>query len=283
MKKIFSVLKKETITTDEKIKLSNAVSMAMKNFPAKETGFDFKQWLSFLQPRLRYGMAVISLVLIFIMSGGSALAAEAALPGDLLYSVKINLNERLRGSLAINTEAKVAWEIEKTERRLNEIEQLASQSRLRGNVVVEAEQHYEGQMNKVQQSITSLEKNGDKKKVRELKKEFVEIKQDHEIIIEKITTEYDTGDETVEKPIQNLINKIKIRLDAVAAIDTATTLNVEESKNKKGNQKLNDENEDDTVDDTQKEREDHEKEKGNKNNDRQGLTINTTSEVRLSL
>jgi hypothetical protein len=55
----------------------------------------------------------------FSLSGmGFCYAAESAVPGDLLYSVKVSVNEPVLGVFALSPEAKAVWQVKLTERRL---------------------------------------------------------------------------------------------------------------------------------------------------------------------
>lgn len=69
----------------------------------------------------------------FIMS--IPFIAERAVPGDVLYPVKVQFNEELRSSLSLSPYAKVAWETERLERRISEARLLA----LEGKLTEEAE------------------------------------------------------------------------------------------------------------------------------------------------
>lgn len=56
--------------------------------------------------------------------------AERAVPGDVLYPVKVEFNEELRSTLSFTPYAKVAWETERLERRISEARLLASEGKL---------------------------------------------------------------------------------------------------------------------------------------------------------
>lgn len=64
------------------------------------------------------GVAVLFLVV-------TPIAAERALPGDMLYPVKIKINEEVRSSLATSPYEKIEWETERLERRITEAQLLA--------------------------------------------------------------------------------------------------------------------------------------------------------------
>jgi len=63
--------------------------------------------------------------------------AERAVPGDVLYPVKVQFNEEVRSSLSPSPYAQVEWETERLERRLAEARLLASEGKL--TEAVEAE------------------------------------------------------------------------------------------------------------------------------------------------
>jgi len=73
----------------------------------------------------RYAPAALGLVFI-AASTGVSFAAEKAVPGEPLYSVKVNFNEEVVGALSFSEEAKTDWEVRRAERRLEEAGRLAS-------------------------------------------------------------------------------------------------------------------------------------------------------------
>lgn len=71
-----------------------------------------------------------ALALVLIVTGGTAYAAHGALPGDLLYPVKVGVNEPVSGALAFTDTAKAAWHADIAETRLAEAETLAEKGTL---------------------------------------------------------------------------------------------------------------------------------------------------------
>ena len=61
-----------------------------------------------------------------VVGGTLSFAAENTLPGNVLYPVKIHLNEAIRGAFALTPKQKAAWEVLQVERRLEETEKLAT-------------------------------------------------------------------------------------------------------------------------------------------------------------
>jgi len=56
--------------------------------------------------------------------------AERSVPGDVLYPIKVRINEEVRGSLTFSATEKIEWETERLERRISEVRLLASEGRL---------------------------------------------------------------------------------------------------------------------------------------------------------
>ncbi len=87
-------------------------------------------WLGDLLAHSARRLVPIALVFIFFVGTGVSFAAEGALPGDILYPIKISVNEGLRRRLATTPSAKANLETELAARRLGEAELLSAQGRL---------------------------------------------------------------------------------------------------------------------------------------------------------
>ncbi len=81
-------------------------------------------WLS---PRY---MVPAAILLVVGLSGGTAFAAQSALPGEPLYAVKVQVNEKVAVALATTPAAKAAVNAAIATTRLEEAETLASQGTL---------------------------------------------------------------------------------------------------------------------------------------------------------
>ena len=76
---------------------------------------------------LFHPMPLIASLLMIVVSGVSvAGAAEAALPGDTLYAIKVNVNEEVKLALATSPAKKADVSLARAEARLAELEILAS-------------------------------------------------------------------------------------------------------------------------------------------------------------
>jgi hypothetical protein len=83
-----------------------------------------------------------SLILV-LSTGGLAYAAEASLPGDVLYAIKTKLVEPILDKVNIAPEKRVVWEEKKVVRRLEEARQLSAKHRLDEDKTVELEEKIE--------------------------------------------------------------------------------------------------------------------------------------------
>lgn len=81
----------------------------------------------FFSPRWATALAV---VLVMVLSSGTAFAAQGALPGDVLYAVKVNVNENIQTALATTPQQKAQVNASLAEERLQEAEMLAAQGKL---------------------------------------------------------------------------------------------------------------------------------------------------------
>lgn len=68
----------------------------------------------------------LAVVVIVAGTGGASAFAEKSIPGDLLYGVKVSINEPVAGIFAFSKEEKTEWKERLIERRLKEAQKLVS-------------------------------------------------------------------------------------------------------------------------------------------------------------
>lgn len=90
---------------------------------------------------LRYAVS-LGMVCV-VMLGSTAYAAESALPGEPLYSIKLYVNESVAEALAVSPAAKVAFHTSRAEVRLKEAEALASEGRLDEETTAQIEESFD--------------------------------------------------------------------------------------------------------------------------------------------
>lgn len=101
---------------------------------------------------LRSFVGVTALLFIVVIPA----MAESAIPGDILYPVKVNFTEEIRSTLSTNTYEKVVWETTRLERRISEARLLAQAGKLTGETEAEVLAAVQVHSQKAQQQIETL-------------------------------------------------------------------------------------------------------------------------------
>ncbi len=149
---------------DERVAMRTFLENLTEAHPVRETTHDrlqkAKKVLSsyqFLPLFMR--RTTMPVVLIMLLVGGSvSFAAQGSLPGDALYGVKVNFNERVEGALSMSGEAKANLEAHLAERRLIEAEKLASKGELNSEIESEIESRFTAHATRVEERIEALSK-----------------------------------------------------------------------------------------------------------------------------
>ncbi len=87
---------------------------------------------SFFKRGVQHGLriALSSMLFVVFIAGSVSAVANNALPGDPLYSFKVNVNEEVKGLFLKTPEEKVVWQQNRIENRVNEIQTLAETNSL---------------------------------------------------------------------------------------------------------------------------------------------------------
>lgn len=95
------------------------------------------------------------------MGGSVSFAAESTVPGDALFTVKVYVNENVRGAVAVTSKAKAEWEVRLVERRLEEVEKLAIIPNVLPEIRQVAEENLENYSKRVKNRIEKFEEDED--------------------------------------------------------------------------------------------------------------------------
>lgn len=106
-------------------------------------------------------MPIAIIALIAILGGGTSFAAEKSLPGDLLYPIKVNVNEEVRGAFAFSPNAKAELETELIRRRLEEAAKLTTAGRINESVQAELEVRFKDHAGRAAEAIKALRERHD--------------------------------------------------------------------------------------------------------------------------
>ena len=126
------------------------------------------------------------LVALTLAGGGVSAAAEASLPGDLLYSVKVKGTEEVRAFIALSSEAKAEWEARRAERRLEEAEQLAARGEISAEAKVQIEENFKAHAERVNARIAEFNEKNDFEAMANVSSRFETSLDAHERILERL-------------------------------------------------------------------------------------------------
>lgn len=103
------------------------------------------------------GISAILLVAIFTFT---ALRANSAMPGDLLYPIKVGFNEPLVLAFTVSADQKTALNMDFAEKRLQEAETLLAQGKLSGSAQSQVEESFKKLADNVEKDINALAGSG---------------------------------------------------------------------------------------------------------------------------
>lgn len=97
---------------------------------------------------------------VFLIGGTSITAYHASnsLPGDFLYSFKVNINEEVAGILIKSPKEKIIWEQNRITKRIEEIKQVAKTGDLTPEIVAIAEKNIDTHISNIDQNAKDLAK-----------------------------------------------------------------------------------------------------------------------------
>ena len=130
--KLVATVRSVSLSSEEKAEMLRNIKIAVASDALKEelkpTPF-YSFSFAFFRTN-RYAIAVVCLVVLVFSSAGISQAAEKSLPGDFLYPVKTQINEKIKASFANTPAKKVKVESNLTIERLKEAEALSAQGKL---------------------------------------------------------------------------------------------------------------------------------------------------------
>lgn len=118
-------LRNIALTEEEKGSLRASVARGIQVLESKPR-------VSIFYTGMQHGLRIaLSTFLFVVFVGGSvSVVADNSLPGDPLYSFKINVNEEIKGAFIKTPEDKLSWQKTRIDNRLNEIKTLAASKTL---------------------------------------------------------------------------------------------------------------------------------------------------------
>lgn len=145
----------------------------------------------FVSMRL-FPLPVFVILLAVLVGGGTAFAAEGAIPGEPLYPIKIYVNEEVRAALTVGEEKTAAWELERAQRRAEETLVAEQKGTLDEQLRTQMEKRIEKHEIKTEQLEVRLEQEGHieaAERVRARVEKYLEVKERIRVNIETIMEE----------------------------------------------------------------------------------------------
>lgn len=170
------------------------------------------------------------MIALLTSSFGMTFAAADALPGDLLYGVKVDVNEELVGAFITDTEKKIAWERERAERRLDEASQLAAEGRLDSDRKEEVTRRFAQHTDSVVQRVLAVEQS-DPVLAAEVSTEFEEALETHGVVLARLLVNQDSEASDEDKAFVGQVGTAAQRVSQIADdAEEKIALAVEESE-----------------------------------------------------
>lgn len=218
-KKLLRETKKISFTTNEKTSIRNTLSLFIQKNPVRN-GLEnrhrfqihqrsFLTLLNWFEPKT--AMPII-LVITLLVGATTSYAADESLPGDLLYPLKLHVNEGVRGALTLSAEGRAEWEARILERRLEEAEKLALKGEFNTETRENLESRLEDRVTKIQVRIEALEEDEDFESAADISSRFETSLRAHIRILEKLSS--NNPDSKTE--VDLLLAKLKIKEELAA-------------------------------------------------------------------
>lgn len=160
MKQFFRPLKTESLSPNERDALRKRIDMFMREHPRLYSKNRWPLWLR-VPILTRHPMfATIFLAMLIALGGGTAAAAERAVPGDALYPFKIHINESVRSAVEVGDDKEADWQNTRAVRRLEEAATLAAEGRLNNDIREKLHQQFAAHERKAATLIAGLNAKG---------------------------------------------------------------------------------------------------------------------------
>ena len=146
----------------EKSALRVALAHTMRANPLPEKSRSYPIRSPYTIATHPFMLRALALGLILLVAGGSSLtiASAHALPGDILYPVKIHIKEPIETKFAGSSEKKILVQKEHIENRIAEIKTLKSQGAISKQQVAEVKEAFVDHAKEIGDTITELKAEG---------------------------------------------------------------------------------------------------------------------------
>ena len=156
--KIIQKAKTFSLTEAEKKEILRKAVLFRDEHSVHSVPSPFFPWLSILS---KNRLAPLMFLFLLILGGGTSLAANFALPGDLLYPIKTHINEKMESVLTFGANANAKLQTDFAGRRLAETEKLAEQGEVSEQATKEIKQSFNTHAKATKKLVQSLKEQGE--------------------------------------------------------------------------------------------------------------------------
>jgi hypothetical protein len=194
-----------TFSVIESLSIPNS---ADKKFQPIASPYSSAPWKIYFSSR-KFVPSFMIVALLFA-TGGASLAAEASLPGDSLYGLKVNINEEVRNLTAVSAESKARVAVEATERRLQEVATLSARGQLSEEKKAIVQAQFNKRSTQIKTQVASLVSQNNLTAAQEISVNYESSLKAHEIILEKISS--DSLSENKDQHLAEFISTVKTEI-----------------------------------------------------------------------
>lgn len=219
MKKTFAELIRHAkgirLDADEKAYAKEALILFMESNPIEGRDAPSRLIVYARRTLIAFGASAL-------MVGTVSYAAEGSLPGDILYPIKVNINERVVTLATLSPEKSAAWQSRIISRRLEEAESLTSKGSLDLEKLAEMEARIDKASEKVTEHINEFEKEKDLETAATVSSNLESSLRAHEKILINLSTPKPLSDQ-IDTDAKNedeqpsFVDTIKKRRDQIAS------------------------------------------------------------------
>lgn len=171
-------------------------------------------------------MPILFSIIMLVSLGTASIAAEKSLPGDTLYPIKVNVNEKVKSALIyrFNSESEYGgqFEIEKAERRIKEAEKLAIKGLLSEESKNKIGERFDTHVEKMSRVAATLADKGNVEAAVSLHSRLEAVLDAHRDVIDQLGDGEITKDDAEDliKEVKNEINeKVTYNAELKSAIE----------------------------------------------------------------
>lgn len=179
--KIFGSLKKIRFDDDEKSEVRQRILNAIVEEGVKERN------QTLINPFRFFRFAAATLLLILIIGGGISLAAESSLPGNLLFPLKVSLNENLKMAFAFSDKEKAFLDIRIAQKRLQDTEKLISLGKMTPTAKQQIETSFKERASSIKKYLEKAEAKGNTGDVIYVSSDFESTLKTHKNILTSVS------------------------------------------------------------------------------------------------